>query len=371
MRSIRVEDAAPPVTTFGYAPPRKERIIPVTKLAMYLVAIGSVAQAHAAWAVTPSDRERSAALFTSAKQHMTDGDFLTASAELSESEILNPQVGTVLNLAYCYERMGRTATAWSMWIEAAAAAAAKGQHARQEAAIARANALQRDLVHATVTVAPQAARDLVMVAIDRTPLPRTVWGLPVPLDPGTHELMAVADGYQTWSHEFVVAAGVEPNLLVPELEPTATGGAPLNSSRGSSSPPLFSVATTSTATGKAPLNSSEGSSWTVALWAAGATAIGAASVGGGFGLAYQSNRNAASRNSARAGYNAAGLAEIARAKTDGWVANTMFTVAGAALIAGAVTAVFFRPSRKAVTAWIPTAGPVLGGGAAVGLDHDW
>lgn len=312
---------------------------------MYLVVLGSIAQARAAWAVTPSDRERASALFVSARQHMADGDFLAASTEFSESENLDPQVGTAFNLAYCYERMERTATAWSMWVEAAAAAAAKGQHARQQAALSRAGALQASLLHATVTVTPQAARDLVRLSIDRMPLMRTAWGLPVALDPGKHELLAAADGYQTWSREFVVALGVEPNLLVPELEPNVT-------------------------TGRAPL-SSRGSSWTVALWAAGATAIGAAVVGGAFGIAYQSNRNAANQNCARAGCNAAALAEIAGAKTDGWVADTMFTVAGAALIAGAVTAVFFRPSRKPVTAWIPGAGPLLGGGAAVELTHDW
>ena len=315
---------------------------------MYLVALGSIAQAHAAWAVTPSDRERASALFVSARQHMADGDFLAASVEFSESENLDPQVGTAFNLAYCYERMGRTATAWSMWVEAAAAAAAKGQHARKEAALSRASALQANLLHATITVTPQAARDLVRLAIDRSPLPRTAWGLPVSMDPGRHELQATADGYQTWSHEFVVAPGVEPNLVVPELEPIVPAR-------------------------RAPLPLSHtGSSWTVAVWAAGATAVGAATVGVAFGIAYQSNRNAAAnRNCARAGCNDAGLAEIARAKTDGWVADTMFTVAGAALIAGVVTAVFFRPSHKPVTAWTAAAGPLPGGGAAVGLAHDW
>lgn len=317
----------------------------MTKLAMYLIVLGSIAQAHAAWAVTPADRERASALFVSARKHMADGDFLAASMELSESENLDPQVGTAFNLAYCYERMGRTTTAWSMWVEAAAAAAAKGQHARQEAALSRASALQANLLHATVTVTPQSARDLVRLAIDRSPLLRTAWGLPVPLDPGRHELQAAADGFQTWSHEFVVAPGVEPNLLVPELAPIVPTEQP---------PP-----------------SSTGSSWTVALWAAGATSIGAATAGVAFGIAYQSKRNAANQNWARAGYNAAGLTEIAAAKTDGWVANTMVTVAGAALIAGAVTAVFFRPSRKPVPAWIPAAGPMPGGGAAVGLAHDW
>src|SRR5207253_6185885 len=120
------------------------------------------------------------------------------------------QVGTAMNLAYCYERMGRTATAWSMWLQAAAAAAAKGQIERHDIAVGRASQLQAQLRHATVLVKPQSARQAIRIAIDRAPLPRTEWGLPVPLDPGKHELAAVADGFRGWNHEFVVSDGVEP-----------------------------------------------------------------------------------------------------------------------------------------------------------------
>ena len=86
---------------------------------------------------TPNE-VRAENLYNSAKEHMARNEYAVACDELRESDDLDPQVGTELNLAYCYEQIGRTASAWSTWLKAAAAATAKGETERADVASVRA-----------------------------------------------------------------------------------------------------------------------------------------------------------------------------------------------------------------------------------------
>ena len=62
------------------------------------------------------------ALFGEGRALLDAGRYGEAIAKFTESEKLDPGVGTMLNLAYCYEKIGKTATAWSSYRAAAAAA---------------------------------------------------------------------------------------------------------------------------------------------------------------------------------------------------------------------------------------------------------
>jgi hypothetical protein len=63
---------------------------------------------------------------------MNEGNFAEACPKLSKSQALDPQVGTMLNLALCYQSLGETASACGWWRDAAAAAAGKSQHEREQ-----------------------------------------------------------------------------------------------------------------------------------------------------------------------------------------------------------------------------------------------
>src|SRR5262245_52199416 len=78
--------------------------------------------AVAAQDTVPSDDERAAAqvLFDEGRKLLKDEKIELACAKFAESMRLDHAVGTQLNLADCYEKLGRTASAWINWVEAAA-----------------------------------------------------------------------------------------------------------------------------------------------------------------------------------------------------------------------------------------------------------
>src|SRR5687768_3323445 len=74
---------------------------------------------------------RADSLFREAEQFFRAGEIAGACARLAESHRLDPALGTLINLALCHERQGRTATAMTELHEALATAKEKGQTERQ------------------------------------------------------------------------------------------------------------------------------------------------------------------------------------------------------------------------------------------------
>lgn len=168
-----------------------------------------------------SDHARAAALFAEAKSDMDRREFASACSKLSKSEASDPQVGTLLNLAYCFEHVGKTATALSTWFEAATLAAGKNQPDREQFALMRAHDLEPRLFRVTIRVAQQAAYDQMVITLDGSPFDRSRWNLPLPMDSGEHELLAAAPGFTPWSTHFSVSGETGTSLWVPALAPLA------------------------------------------------------------------------------------------------------------------------------------------------------
>jgi serine/threonine-protein kinase len=149
-----------------------------------------------AFAQSADDRAAADALFDAARRLMDEGNFDQACPKFRDSYELDPGVGTLLNLALCYKQAGRTASAWSVYREAAAAARAQGQDDRERLARDEATALEGSLVRLLIEVSADAASvEGLEIKRGNQVLKRTLWGVGLPVDPGEVTIVATAPGY--------------------------------------------------------------------------------------------------------------------------------------------------------------------------------
>lgn len=188
------------------------------RVVMWLVCLlGMSALANPCWAERSAmERAAAQALFDEAVTLLDQGDAHTACPKLEESQRLDPGVGTLLYLAACYEKLGRTASAWATFTEAAYAARSAGQADREAIALGNAARLKPLLARLVVEVTPQEATELT-VTRDDEPLGRAMWGSELPVDPGARTVTASAPGKQTWTGTVEVPAQGLARLTVPEL----------------------------------------------------------------------------------------------------------------------------------------------------------
>jgi len=162
-------------------------LLPATLVALALAA-PSPARAQ-----SREDVARADALFNAAKALTDAGQYADACAKFAESKRLAPGLGVTLYLADCYERIGRSASAWTEFRSAEGLARERNDK-RADVARARAQALEPKLQRLTVVVAPTVSQDGLQVLRDGIPVAREEWGLAVPVDPGDHAVVASSPG---------------------------------------------------------------------------------------------------------------------------------------------------------------------------------
>lgn len=167
------------------------------------------------------------AAFDEGKRLVAQGQTAEGCAKLEASQRLAPASGTLLNLADCYERLGRTATAWATFRASAAAAAAKGNAKREAEARARASALEPRLSKVRFVVSEEAAH-IAGLEIRRGELviAPSLWNVAVPVDPGSEPITASAPSYKAWTRTIEVARtpGIV-DISIPKLDPEAAKAA--------------------------------------------------------------------------------------------------------------------------------------------------
>src|SRR5262245_20973343 len=82
-----------------------------------LVVLGALASPRAAAAQSSSDAAAARALFAEGRKLLDEGKFNEACPKFQESLRLKPGIGTRFNLADCWEKSGRTASAWGEFLE--------------------------------------------------------------------------------------------------------------------------------------------------------------------------------------------------------------------------------------------------------------
>lgn len=170
----------------------------VALLGSGLLALSAAAQPASAQSAG-ADKAMAEALFDRGLALMRQGDFEHACVQLEQSEAIERGIGTMLYLAECYEKLGRTASAWAMFREAASAARAENQLDRARAGIARAERLEPLL--SKLTISAHDGRETPGLVIKRNGqvVPHAALGVPVPSDPGPQRIEASAPGRVPWS----------------------------------------------------------------------------------------------------------------------------------------------------------------------------
>lgn len=202
----------------------------------WLLAAASPSPAQA----QPADNSATVeALFNEGKKLMAEGKVAAACPKFLSSYTLEHRVGTLLNLADCYEKNGQTASAWARFVEARTLAQRAGQAERADFAKQHAEALEPKLSRLTVAVGHAPAG--IQVTRDGAAIDAGVFGVAVPVDPGDHVVEVTAPGKIAWKGTAHVAgAAASVTLEVPALAdapvtpPPAAGGRekPIEASSG-------------------------------------------------------------------------------------------------------------------------------------------
>ncbi|HEX7668163.1 MAG TPA: hypothetical protein VF395_01200, partial [Polyangiaceae bacterium] len=204
-------------------------------------ALGTVLLSQVAAAQTPAaDKAAAEGLFQQGIELMRVGKLTEACDRLEQSAAIERGIGTSLYLAECYEKAGRTASAWGLFREASSEAQARGEAERALAGKRRADKLEPQLSRLTVQVAAGATVPGLEVLRDGTPINSGVWNVAVPVDPGDHRLQARAPGYVEWNGVVKVdPGGANVTAPIPALTPApaaVTGPSPTGWSAGAPPP---------------------------------------------------------------------------------------------------------------------------------------
>lgn len=197
-------------------------------LALAAFSIGLCTSA-AGWAEEPvsTDTElRAGALFKEARQLAQSGDYQKACPKFEQSLRLKVGIGVQFNLADCWERIGRTASAHALFQGAAATARATGQVDRERVAQARAVALEPRLVRLLIEV--RGTDKGLVVRRNQIIVEHASWGSAEPVDAGSYVIEATAPGKSPWSTSVTVpVSATEPvSIVVPPLSDAAGACAP-------------------------------------------------------------------------------------------------------------------------------------------------
>lgn len=284
------------------------------------------------WAQTGADKAAADTLFNEGKRLIAAGDTESACTKFEASVARVPQLGAQLALASCYEKLGRTASAWGEFRAAASAAARAHDEQRQRFAEEHAEALEPKLSMLVIKIEPGYRIDGLQVKRDGLDVTPAELGSPVPVDPGDHTVEASAPGWVAWSNKVSVAAmpGVV-EVLVPAL-----GKAPVKVEEPK--PEAVAIVRPPVAP---PPRPSKPPYLAYGLGGGGIAVIAASLV---FGAMASSRWSAAQANCHDQMCNDTGLDQASSAKTLGNVSTGTFLVGTAAVAAGVIL-LLTRPSE--------------------------
>jgi hypothetical protein len=171
------------------------------------------------------DQAAARSLFDEGRRLLKERQYADACRKLDAASKLYSSPGILLNLADCFEKVGRSASAWTEFGEAATVAARARRVDQVKEAKRRQKALEPKLTRLSVRVMTEVPG--LTVKRDGTELAPAVWGTAVPVDPGAHEIRAEAPGREPWTESVNLSTPGETTAIeVPALRPTPTAYKP-------------------------------------------------------------------------------------------------------------------------------------------------
>jgi hypothetical protein len=316
-------------------------------LAWFLLAlvIGCVAIAADARA---DNKALAETLFLEGKQLMEEQRYEEACKRFQASHQAEKSVGAILNLALCHQQLGKLASAWSEYKDAAALAERMNQPERKEGALDYAAEIEPKLSRLTVRVLRPV--EGLVVTRGGEPLPSGSYGVAVPVDPGSYLIEATAPGHAPYKAEVVVGDQADrKEIAIPALDPAPDQG-------GVSFHPQ-----------------------TIAAFASGAVGVVSLAIGIGFGVAALNDKDELDAQCpGRVCVTAEGQDALDQITLEANVATAMIAIGAVAIVGGGV--LYFTAPREHETAMpgAPTPGrrgapavvvglvPTLGGAMLVG-----
>jgi tetratricopeptide (TPR) repeat protein len=187
------------------------RLVARAALVMSLVAAPSLA-----WA---GDESAAETFFQEGLAAMKRNDYPVACEAFAQSNKADPSPGTQINLAVCFEKQKKWASAWTWYRSAVGLAQQRGQAEREKLAEESAARLKPQLHHIVISV-KEPLTDLV-VKRDGAEVTIALAGkeVPLPVDPGDHTLEVAARGKKPWTKVLQVADNKATDRIeVPTLE---------------------------------------------------------------------------------------------------------------------------------------------------------
>lgn len=161
--------------------------------------------------------ERARDLFNEGRQLSAESLYEQACPKFEQSLALERRASIEFNLAECYERLGRLASAYKLYSRVGEQMHQQGDDERARIARRRAELLRGRLCG--VTVEPKQVVSNMQIELGKRTLAPNLWGTVAPIDAGTYSLQVTAPGKKPWSREVEIEAC--PNLItvvVPVLQ---------------------------------------------------------------------------------------------------------------------------------------------------------
>jgi hypothetical protein len=216
----------------------------------------------------PADPAAAEALFQQGRALLERGELASACAKFESSQANEPSGGTLLNLADCRARQGKTATAWAHFVAAERLSGLQGRP--EQAAEARRRGSEIESTLSTLTLHAAGAPPALEVRVNGRKLDPGSMDSRLPMDPGVLSIEFSAPEYAT-ERVVVTLRGAAHHLVVEAPRLTRQSSAP--SPAKAEPAPLVAVPSAAPQQGSRTL-----------AWVTGGFGAAALAVGGTFGV---------------------------------------------------------------------------------------